>query len=188
MVISDGIPVVPRNRKSRNSVPNPSAEEKATRNSVPGNKNISKLPKFCSETLLRKRTQLGIPFHETKIDANSRNSVPNHSAEENTTRNSFPCNKNWRIHSECRSEPFHGRETNSEQNATAVYIYWEPGGLQFYHHFFLQVQTYSIANKMIGFPSVGAMALVVAAFYGHDPCRHGLAGLHRRLFLSPPLQ
>jgi hypothetical protein len=35
MVISDGIPVVPRKRKSRNSVPNPSAEEKTTRNSVP---------------------------------------------------------------------------------------------------------------------------------------------------------
>jgi hypothetical protein len=28
MVISDGIPAVPRNRKPRNSVPNPSAEEK----------------------------------------------------------------------------------------------------------------------------------------------------------------
>ena len=65
MVISDGIPDVPRKRKTRNpfrgtkieanshnSVPNPSAEEKTTRNSI-----------------------------------------PNHSAEENTTRNSFPCNK-----------------------------------------------------------------------------------------------
>jgi hypothetical protein len=28
LVISDGIPAVPRNRISRNSVPNPSAEEK----------------------------------------------------------------------------------------------------------------------------------------------------------------
>jgi hypothetical protein len=44
LVISDGIPVVPRNRKSRNSVPNPSAEEKITWNSVPKNKNKSKLP------------------------------------------------------------------------------------------------------------------------------------------------
>ncbi len=35
MVISDGIPAVPRNRKPRNSIPNPSAEEKTTRNSVP---------------------------------------------------------------------------------------------------------------------------------------------------------
>ncbi len=39
LVISDGIPAVPRNRNSRNSVPNPSAEEKTTRNSVLGNKN-----------------------------------------------------------------------------------------------------------------------------------------------------
>ncbi len=31
-------------RKSRNSVPNPSAEEKIARNSVPKNKNRSKLP------------------------------------------------------------------------------------------------------------------------------------------------
>ena len=38
MVISDGIPAVPRNKKSRNSVPNPSAEEKTSRNSVPWNK------------------------------------------------------------------------------------------------------------------------------------------------------
>ncbi len=44
MVTSDGIPVVPRNRKTRNSVPNPSEEEKITRNSVPWNQNRSKLP------------------------------------------------------------------------------------------------------------------------------------------------
>ncbi len=43
MFIYYGVPVVPRNRKSRNSVPNPSAEEKITRNSVPWNKNRSKL-------------------------------------------------------------------------------------------------------------------------------------------------
>ncbi len=49
MFISDGIPAVPRKRKPRNSVPNPSAEEK----------------------------QLGIPFRRTKIEANSRNSFPN---------------------------------------------------------------------------------------------------------------
>jgi hypothetical protein len=61
MVISDGISVFPRNRKSRNSVPNPSAEEKTE--------------------------QHGIPFRGTKIEANSHNSFPNHSAEENTTKN-----------------------------------------------------------------------------------------------------
>jgi hypothetical protein len=49
MVISDGIPAVPRNKNSRNSVPNPSAEEKTTRNFVPWNKNRSKLTEFRSE-------------------------------------------------------------------------------------------------------------------------------------------
>jgi hypothetical protein len=54
--ISDGIPAIPQNRKSRNSVPNTSTEEKTTRRG-------------------------------TKIEADSRNSVPNHSAEEKTSRN-----------------------------------------------------------------------------------------------------
>ncbi len=49
MVISDGIPAVPRNRISQNSVPNPSAEEKTTLNSVPRNRYISKLSEFPSE-------------------------------------------------------------------------------------------------------------------------------------------
>jgi hypothetical protein len=49
MVISDGIPAVPRNRKPRNSGPNPSAEEKTTRNSVPLNKNRSELSEFPSD-------------------------------------------------------------------------------------------------------------------------------------------
>jgi hypothetical protein len=89
MAISDGIPAVPRKKNSRNSVPNPSAEEKTTWNSIPLNKNISKLSEFPSErfsgreknsefrsveqkkkntlgipfrTLPRKRKKLGIPF------------------------------------------------------------------------------------------------------------------------------
>jgi hypothetical protein len=49
MVISVGIPAVPRNRNSRNSVPNPSAEETTSRNSVPWNRNRSKLSEFPSE-------------------------------------------------------------------------------------------------------------------------------------------
>jgi hypothetical protein len=49
MVISDGIPAIPRNRNSRNSGPNPSAEEKTSRNSVPRNSNRSKLSEFPSE-------------------------------------------------------------------------------------------------------------------------------------------
>jgi hypothetical protein len=86
MVISDGIPVVPRNRKSRDSVPNPSTEEKITWNSVPWN----------------------------KIGANSHNSVPIPSTEENTTRNSVPWNQNRCKFLEFRSEPFRGRGHNSE--------------------------------------------------------------------------
>ncbi len=113
MVIYDGIPAVLRNRKSRNSVPNPSTEEKTTRNSVPLNKNRSKLSGFPSEpfsgrennsefrsvepnkkqtlgipfrTLQRKRKHPGIPFRGKKIEANSRNSAPDHSAEEKTSQ------------------------------------------------------------------------------------------------------
>jgi hypothetical protein len=113
MVISDGIPAFPRNRKSRNSVPNPSVEEKTTRDSVLLNKNRSKLSEFPSEpfigrennsefqsvepnktqtlgipfqTLQRKKKQPGIPFRGTKIEANSWNSAPDHSAEEKTSQ------------------------------------------------------------------------------------------------------
>jgi hypothetical protein len=49
MVISDGIPVVPRNRKSRNSIPNPSAEEKTTQNSVPWYQNRCQFSEFRYE-------------------------------------------------------------------------------------------------------------------------------------------
>ncbi len=66
MVISDGIPAVPRNRNSRNSVPNPSAEEKTVRNSVPLNKNISKLSEFPSK-----------PFSERENNSEFRSVVPN---------------------------------------------------------------------------------------------------------------
>ncbi len=43
-----------------------------------------------------------------------RNSVPKHSAEEKTTRNCVPWNKNRRKHLKFCSKPFRGRETNSE--------------------------------------------------------------------------
>jgi len=52
MVISDEIPPVPRNKKSRNSVPNPSVEEKKARNCVPWNKNRSKLSKLSNYLML----------------------------------------------------------------------------------------------------------------------------------------
>jgi hypothetical protein len=45
-----------------------------------------------SQTLQRERKQLGIPFRITEIEANSRNSLPNSSAEEKTTGNSVPWN------------------------------------------------------------------------------------------------
>ncbi len=77
---------------SQNSVPNPSAEEKTTRNSVPWNKNRSKLS----------------------------NSVPNPFPEDKTTQNSVPWNKNRSKLLEFRSKPFRGRENISEQN-TAGY-------------------------------------------------------------------
>ncbi len=92
-------------QNSQNSVPNPSTEEKTTRNSVPLNKNKSKLSEFPSNT----------------------------SAEEKRTWNSVRWNKKRRIlsefpselfrrrekNSEFRSEPFRGRANYSEQNAAA---------------------------------------------------------------------
>ncbi len=54
--------------------------------------NRSKLSKFPFKPLQRKRKQHGIPFRETEIEAKSRNSLPNPSAEEKTTRNSVPWN------------------------------------------------------------------------------------------------
>jgi hypothetical protein len=38
------------------------------------------------QILQRKRKQPGIPFRGTKVEANSRNSAPNHSAEEKTSQ------------------------------------------------------------------------------------------------------
>jgi hypothetical protein len=61
--------------------------------------------------LFRGRVRNRIPrfsVRGTKIEANSHNSVPNHSAEENTTRNSVPWNQNRCKFSEFRSEPFRG--------------------------------------------------------------------------------
>ncbi len=62
-------------------------------------------------TLLRKRNKHGTQVRGTKIEANSRNSVQNHSAEEKTTRNSVPWNKNRRILTEC-----HSAEEKTSQN------------------------------------------------------------------------
>ncbi len=90
LVCSGGIPTVPRNRK---------------------------LSEFRSEPLRRSK-MFGILYSETKIEANTRNSVPNHSAEEKPTRNSVPrkkisCNLRLLLFanlSEFRSEAFLGRK------------------------------------------------------------------------------
>jgi hypothetical protein len=51
-----------------------------------------------------------IPFRGTKIEANSWNSVPNHSAEEKTSRNPVPYNKNKSKFSEFCTEAFRRRK------------------------------------------------------------------------------
>jgi hypothetical protein len=65
LVYSDGIPPVPRN---------------------------AKISEFCSEPIPWKRKMLGIPYRGTKFKQNSRNFVPNRSAEEKITWNSVPWN------------------------------------------------------------------------------------------------
>jgi hypothetical protein len=67
----------------------------------------------------QRRKILGILYHGTKLDANARNSVLNHSAEENTTRNSVPWNKNISKYLEFCSEPFRGRDNYSEFRSEA---------------------------------------------------------------------
>jgi hypothetical protein len=116
MVISDGIPAVPGNKNPRNSVPNPSAEEKTTRNSVPLSKNRSKLSEFPSEHFSGRENNSKFLSVETKIEAYSRNSILNPSAEEKTTRNSVPWNN---IEANCRnSVPNHSAKEKPTQNKT----------------------------------------------------------------------
>ncbi len=61
-------------------------------------------------------------FRGTKIEANAHNSVPNPSGKRKQLRFPIRATKNRNKLSECRSEPFRGRETNSEQNAAAEYF------------------------------------------------------------------
>ncbi len=65
-------------------------------------------------TLPRKRKQLGILSRRPKIEANSRNSLPNPSAEEKITRDSVPWNWNRSKLSELPSKSFSRRENSSE--------------------------------------------------------------------------
>ncbi len=57
---------------------------------------------------------LGILYHGKKLEANAWNSILNHSAEEKTTRNSVPWNKNISKHLKLCSKPFHGRDNSSK--------------------------------------------------------------------------
>ncbi len=56
---------------------------------------------------------LGILYHGTKIEGNSRNSVLDHSGEEEPTRNSIPWSKNRSKLLEIRSEACLGENTLS---------------------------------------------------------------------------
>jgi hypothetical protein len=105
MAISDGIPAVPRNKNSRNSVPNPCAEEKTTRNSVSLNKNRSKLSEFPSE----------------RFSGREKNSEFCSVSQKNRIFLEFPSEpfRGREKNSEFRSEPYRGRENYSEQNAAA---------------------------------------------------------------------
>ncbi len=58
----------------------------------------------------QRRKRLGILYHGPRIEANSRNSVPNHSAEEKSTRNSVPWNKKRSKLSESGSEACLGQK------------------------------------------------------------------------------
>jgi hypothetical protein len=65
-------------------------------------------------TVPQRRKMRVILYHGSKLEANARNSVLNHSSEEKTTRNSVPWNKNISKYLESCSKPFHGRDNNSE--------------------------------------------------------------------------
>jgi hypothetical protein len=70
-------------------------------------------------TFLRIRKQLGIPFRGTKIEENL--GIPFRTIPRKRTQLGIPfrATKNRNNLSDCRSEPFSGRETNSEPNAAA---------------------------------------------------------------------
>ncbi len=73
-----------------------------------------KISEFRSEPFRGRENNSEFRSVVQKIEVNSHNSVPNPSAEENTTRNSVPWNQNRCKFSEFCSEPFRGREHNSE--------------------------------------------------------------------------
>jgi hypothetical protein len=78
---------------------------------VPWNRKLSEFP---SEPFHRGEKCSEFCFCGTKIETNSRNSVPNHSTEEKNARNSVFVEQKRNKLSEFRSKPFRGRENNSE--------------------------------------------------------------------------
>ena len=82
MVISDGIPAVPRNRKPSEfrSEPFRGRENSSEVRSI--EQKYKQTLRIAFQTLQRKRKQLGILFRGKNIKANCQNSVPNHSPEE----------------------------------------------------------------------------------------------------------
>jgi hypothetical protein len=75
------------NRKQERKLSDFSSEPFRGRGGIPfcGTKNRSNSWNSVPRTLLRKRKQVRIPFRGTRIEANFRIAVPNHSAEEKTT-------------------------------------------------------------------------------------------------------
>ncbi len=108
MVISDGILAVPRNRNFQYSVPNPSAEEKTTRNSVPWNKNRSKFSEFPSEPFSGRENNSEI----TLWGAIRKRWAGEYHQEPSCPffKPSVSWNKNGSKLSEFRSEPFRGKK------------------------------------------------------------------------------
>jgi hypothetical protein len=79
------------NRKQESKLSDFSSEPFRGRDGIPfcGTKNRSN---SVPRTLLRKKKQVRIPFRGTRIEANFRIAVPNHSAEEKTTQK-----KKWQL-------------------------------------------------------------------------------------------
>ncbi len=68
-------------------------------------------------TVPQRRKMLGILHHGTKLEANARNSVLYHSAEEKTTRNLVPRNKNI-----SNSVPNHSAEETTTRNSIPKHL------------------------------------------------------------------
>jgi hypothetical protein len=87
MVISDGIPAVPRNRKFSEFRSGPFRGRENNSEFRPWNKNRSKFSEFLSKPFSGRENNSEFRSVEQKIEANSQTSVPDRSTEEKTTQN-----------------------------------------------------------------------------------------------------